>query len=199
MGCFLKESLDSKFNQIWETFFSPLVSTPTIPSKFDKVDITLAVSLVWALKDDMEQKNVKVACKFISLLMSDYIPDEIMTTIDEEKNYTHAKLADLIEEVIEEPSTATDITFPSDVRASPQRGGVFHQSSPYLRSSYPPIPPISSHSPPPPHCSPFSLRLTYLNWKQLTIQSFSLVESMTSKYQLYRIKNLFMVEQLFAP
>ena len=99
-------------------------------SNFEFVDVSHAISSVIAIKDEEEQGLVKIASKCTSLIMENFVVDQLLTIIDDEKKVGHDAFSEKIESTIlipENPKKKMAVKFPSDTNLD------------YLEMCYPPI------------------------------------------------------------
>ncbi|KAK2190440.1 hypothetical protein NP493_80g05043 [Ridgeia piscesae] len=68
---------------------------------FEKIDISSQVAYVIAPKDDSEMTIVKKACQATMDLFKKYLREQIMDLIDRDKKVKHSKLADQVEEALQ--------------------------------------------------------------------------------------------------
>lgn len=95
IGIISKDKYQGKFINEW----SPLWDVES--KKFSQLDVSQGVSISLELKDDDEQKNLRTSSR-ASVNMMSYFFDEMSTIIDEDKNVSNSKLADKIENKIDD-------------------------------------------------------------------------------------------------
>jgi nucleosome binding factor SPN SPT16 subunit len=61
------------------------------------VDVSAALSTLLAIKDEEEQLCLRTAAKCSNLILSDYVVDQLLTIIDDEKKVAHDSLSEQIE------------------------------------------------------------------------------------------------------
>ncbi len=67
-----------------------------------QVDVSAAFAYTSAVKDSTEIGLLKKACQLTCTIFSKYVKREIVTIVDDEKRVKHSKIAEDIEEVINE-------------------------------------------------------------------------------------------------
>ncbi|KAI5800248.1 FACT complex subunit-domain-containing protein [Peziza echinospora] len=91
VGVFAKEQPRGPFVEEWKKFYEP------VKGGFEEIDVSLDMSSVLSIKDDVELKSMRAASRVCVGIMNQYFVDEMSTTIDDEKKITHAALAAKIE------------------------------------------------------------------------------------------------------
>ncbi|CAO3594139.1 unnamed protein product [Absidia cylindrospora] len=87
----------------------------TSGKSYEEVDIAPAISACIAVKDDEEVRNMRTASKVSANIMKYYFTEEMLKIIDEEKNVSHEKLADMTEGALEEPKHERRIRLPIEI------------------------------------------------------------------------------------
>ncbi|ORZ24132.1 FACT complex subunit-domain-containing protein [Absidia repens] len=82
---------------------------------YEEVDIAPAISACIAVKDEEEVRNMRTASKVSANIMRYYFTEEMLKIIDEEKNVSHEKLADMTEGALEEPKHERRIRLPNEI------------------------------------------------------------------------------------
>jgi nucleosome binding factor SPN SPT16 subunit len=113
----IKQSRDGKKYgiPIKDSYSGPLYEgfNEKLKGELAPVDISRGLAHVFVTKDEEEIKNVKTASKISTVVMKDYLVDEILSIIDEEKEIKHSDLAQKVEDFIFNENRK--IKFPSDV------------------------------------------------------------------------------------
>lgn len=91
LGILPKDKYEGNFVTEWNDLFA--ASTKT----FTQVDITAALAELMQVKDEEEQKTLRVAAKASTGVMTEYLSKEIFNVINEERKITHYKLAQNVE------------------------------------------------------------------------------------------------------
>lgn len=86
-----------------------------ISKDVEEVDISAALSLAFAVKDETELRSMRTAARAASGMMADYWIDEMAEVLDSEKKVTHNKLADQLNKKIDDPKLFKKISkLPND-------------------------------------------------------------------------------------
>lgn len=92
IGVFPKEKFEGDFFKDWNKTMDQ--------AGFDKIDASVIVSSILAVKDDIELNNVKKASEITNKIFSKYLKDQIINIIDGEKKVKHAKLSEGVEQAV---------------------------------------------------------------------------------------------------
>lgn len=92
IGVFPKDKYEGEFFNDW--------SKTIDKAGFEKVDASGLISAVLAFKDDTELTYIKKACEITSKIYSKYLKDQLVNIIDGEKKTKHSKIAESVEQVI---------------------------------------------------------------------------------------------------
>lgn len=91
---------------------------------FDKIDASLIISSILAVKDEAELNNVKKAAEITNKIFSKYLKDQIINVIDGEKKVKHSKLSEGVEQAINDSKyvstndkQAVEICYPAIVQS----------------------------------------------------------------------------------
>ncbi|CAG8556371.1 17349_t:CDS:10, partial [Funneliformis caledonium] len=84
---------EGHFVQEWQEVYEDL------KADIEEVDVSAGIASVLAIKDDDELKTIKAACKLSSLVMQHFI-GVVTSIIDEEKQVTHEKLSEDIDNLL---------------------------------------------------------------------------------------------------
>lgn len=68
----------------------------------EQVDISVGLAITQEVKDEEELRSIRVASKASMGVMTKYFADKMSSIIDEEKNITHSRLAEIVEDKIED-------------------------------------------------------------------------------------------------
>ncbi|KAJ1922840.1 FACT complex subunit spt16 [Tieghemiomyces parasiticus] len=109
VGHFPKDESGGKFMDEWQAAYKPY------EAKFEKVDVSVAVAEVLAVKDADELKNIRTACKITSLMMSNYFSNKMAAILDADKKVTHEKLSDATESGLWDPKVIKTAKIPADI------------------------------------------------------------------------------------
>jgi nucleosome binding factor SPN SPT16 subunit len=83
IGVFPKDKYDGDFFVDWNKSIDQ--------AGFEKLDASLLVSSVLAVKDEIELNNIKKACELTSKIYSKYLKDQLVNIIDGEKVFITKK------------------------------------------------------------------------------------------------------------
>ena len=92
IGVFPKDKYDGDFFVDWNKSVEQ--------AGLEKVDASVLISSVLAVKDEAELNNIKKACELTSKIYSKYLKDQLVNIIDGEKKMKHSKIAEQVEAVI---------------------------------------------------------------------------------------------------
>jgi nucleosome binding factor SPN SPT16 subunit len=92
VGLLLKEKHDGDFVKNW--------SKTIDQAGFDKVDASVIIASILAVKDEAEINNIKKASEITNKIFSKYLKDYIINVIDGEKKVKHAKLSEGVDQAI---------------------------------------------------------------------------------------------------
>lgn len=106
LGCLIKEKQAGSFVASWNAFLEE--------SLVEKVEITPALSYLFAVKDDTEVDLVKRSSVFTNKVMKHGFLKEMENILDNDISITHSSLAKKIEDIINDP-TPLGIKLPSDI------------------------------------------------------------------------------------
>ncbi|CAG8585817.1 6383_t:CDS:10 [Funneliformis mosseae] len=93
LGILPKDLKEGHFVQEWQEVYEDL------KADIEEVDVSAGIASVLAIKDDDELKTIKAACKLSSLVMQHFI-GVVTSIIDEEKQVTHEKLSEDIDNLL---------------------------------------------------------------------------------------------------
>ncbi|RKO97930.1 hypothetical protein CXG81DRAFT_14380 [Caulochytrium protostelioides] len=111
-GMVLKDmEQDGAFAQQWLA----RARAPETATAITFVDMTASIATVLAVKDDSEQKLVRVAAKVSSAVMNHFFIDRMQSVIDEQLSVTHDALSHEIEGCIEGDNCRKKLRLASDV------------------------------------------------------------------------------------
>uniref|UniRef100_A0A7N0U8U9 FACT complex subunit n=1 Tax=Kalanchoe fedtschenkoi TaxID=63787 RepID=A0A7N0U8U9_KALFE len=96
VGHIAREAPEGKFLETWDEKLKS--------SNFHLCDVTTGFSDLFAVKDGIEQTNVKKAAYLTSSVMRHFVVPKLEQVIDEEKKVSHSSLMDDTEKIILEPS-----------------------------------------------------------------------------------------------
>lgn len=96
LGIIAKDKYQGKFMAEWAPLWEEEVKA------FTPLDVSQGLSISLELKDEEEQKNLRTSAR-ASVNMMSYFFDEMSTIVDEDKNVSNAKLADKVENKIDDP------------------------------------------------------------------------------------------------
>lgn len=100
-----KNSYQGKFMTEWNPLWEEAVKS----NDLNLFDISLGLSHVWEVKDEIEQKFITVASRASDKFM-DYLADEMVNAVDEDLKITNAKLSDKVENKIDDIKFLKKIT-----------------------------------------------------------------------------------------
>ncbi|CEG70970.1 hypothetical protein RMATCC62417_06776 [Rhizopus microsporus] len=109
VGVVVKDKFSGKNIEEWKK------ACETFKKNYEEIDISTAIGVCLAEKDEEEVRNVRTAAKVSSNVMQYYFVPEMSTLIDEEKPITHEKLSNNTEEVLEDPNMLSRIKLPPEV------------------------------------------------------------------------------------
>ncbi|CAB4485087.1 unnamed protein product [Rhizophagus irregularis] len=93
LGILPKDLKEGNFVQEWSEVYK------NFKDKIEEVDVSAGVASVLAVKDEEELKTVRVAGKLSSLIMQHFI-GVVTSLVDEEKQVTHEKLSEDIDNIL---------------------------------------------------------------------------------------------------
>ncbi|TGZ82797.1 SPT16-domain-containing protein [Ascodesmis nigricans] len=96
VGVVTKDNPQGPFAKEWKAVYQPEAAG------IEEVDISVALSTVMSVKDEMELKTMRASSRAAVALMKDYFVDEMSKIIDEEKKITHEQLSTKIEAKIDD-------------------------------------------------------------------------------------------------
>ena len=97
VGIVAKVESTGPFVDEWKKMFGD------ISKDVEEVDISTALSLAFAVKDETELRSMRTAARAASGMMADYWIDEMAEVLDSEKKVTHNKLTDQLNKKIDDP------------------------------------------------------------------------------------------------
>ncbi|CAB3251883.1 unnamed protein product [Arctia plantaginis] len=101
LGVFAKDNYPGEFCESWKGIMKA--------EKFENVDISSAIALLMAPKEDSEIITVKKACLVTVDVFTKYLKDQIMEIIDSDKKVKHSKLAEGVEAAISDKKYVTGV------------------------------------------------------------------------------------------
>ncbi|ORY78644.1 FACT complex component Spt16 [Protomyces lactucae-debilis] len=107
MGIFAKDTYGGKAIDEWNAAFKSEEAT------VEKVDVSAAISPCMAIKDNNELGHIKSAARSSVTVLSDFFVEEMARIVDEERKVTHSRLAEKVEQVLE------DSKFVQKIKAGP--------------------------------------------------------------------------------
>lgn len=126
IGILAKDKAESPLIADWNKY----LEAHRVESGVEMLDITASMANVLSVKDEDELILAKLASKASAVVMEEYVMDQIMTIIDEEKKVSHESLSEKIEQSIlvpQNPKKKMPVKFGADVNVD------------YLEMCYPPI------------------------------------------------------------
>lgn len=97
LGVIAKDRFDGKFIDEWNSVFQKY------ENEFDKIDICAGISKTLEVKDEDELRLTTLASKSSSIML-DYLTDEMVNILDEEKPVSNEKLSEIVEnKVFDDP------------------------------------------------------------------------------------------------
>ncbi|KAJ8303246.1 hypothetical protein KUTeg_019642 [Tegillarca granosa] len=93
VGEFSKDKFPGEFMDGWRSALKG--------GGFDKVDVSSSLAYIMAPKEESEIKTMQKACSVTCDVFSKYLKEQIMTAIDAEKKVKHSKLADGVEQALQ--------------------------------------------------------------------------------------------------
>merc|ERR1719412_1341307 len=78
-------------------------------SKLVKVDISSAIAVIMATKEESEINTIKKACQVTLDIYSKYLKEQIMDVIDNDKKIKHTKLAEGVEKAVTDQKYANNL------------------------------------------------------------------------------------------
>ncbi|XP_035678182.1 FACT complex subunit SPT16-like isoform X1 [Branchiostoma floridae] len=94
MGVFAKDNFPGEFMESWRAALDK--------GGFDKADISAEVAMIMAPKEDDELNVMKKACQITADVFTKHFKEQIMEIIDADKRVKHAKIADSLEQALED-------------------------------------------------------------------------------------------------
>lgn len=101
MGVFAKDNFPGEFIELWRAALKK--------EDFQTVDVSPAVAMVIAPKDDYEILTIKKACMVSVDVFTKYLKDQIMEIIDSDKKVKHNKLAEGVDAAISDKKYVTGV------------------------------------------------------------------------------------------
>ena len=109
VGTIARSEATGPFADEWKKAFGDIVK------EVDEIDISLALSMAFAVKDEAELRSMRTASRACSGIISDYWIDEMAGVLDSEKKISHATLVQKIAGKIEDPKFFNKISkLPAD-------------------------------------------------------------------------------------
>jgi len=93
LGILPKDLKEGNFVQEWLEVYE------NFKDSIEEVDVSIGIASVLAIKDEEELKTIRVACKLSSLIMNHFI-GVVTSIVDEEKQVTHEKLSEDIDNIL---------------------------------------------------------------------------------------------------
>lgn len=101
LGVFAKDNYPGEFCESWKAVMKA--------EKFENVDISSAVAILMAPKEDSEIITVKKACLVTVDVFTKYLKDQVMEIIDSDKKVKHSKLAEGVEAAVSDKKYVTGV------------------------------------------------------------------------------------------
>ncbi|XP_041375424.1 FACT complex subunit SPT16-like [Gigantopelta aegis] len=76
---------------------------------FEKVDVSASLAYIMAPKEESEQKTMQRACQVTCDIFNKYLKEQVMEIIDAEKKVKHSKLADGVEQALQNKKYVTGV------------------------------------------------------------------------------------------
>ncbi|KAK6186586.1 hypothetical protein SNE40_008599 [Patella caerulea] len=100
-GEFAKDKFPGEFLDSWRAALKD--------AELDKVDVSVAFAYIMASKEEAEQKTIQRACQVTCDVFNKYLKEQIMEIIDAEKKVKHSKLADGVEQALQNKKYVTGV------------------------------------------------------------------------------------------
>ncbi|ESO89772.1 hypothetical protein LOTGIDRAFT_124718 [Lottia gigantea] len=100
-GEFVKDKFPGEFLDSWRAALKD--------GEFEKVDVSTAFAYIMASKEETEQKTIQRACQVTCDVFNKYLKEQIMEIIDAEKKVKHSKLADGVEQALQNKKYVTGV------------------------------------------------------------------------------------------
>uniref|UniRef100_A0A060T472 FACT complex subunit n=1 Tax=Blastobotrys adeninivorans TaxID=409370 RepID=A0A060T472_BLAAD len=107
-GMLPKDVYEGAFVTEWTEAFEAFKKDNSIT----EVDVSGGLANSMSIKDEEELRNIRLAAKATSKLMSGYFADKMSTIIDEDKKITHSKLAEQVEDKIDDEKHFREMRLP---------------------------------------------------------------------------------------
>lgn len=101
LGIFVKDNYPGEFCESWKAVLKG--------EKFENVDVSSAIALLMAPKEDSEIITIKKACLVTVDVFTKYLKDQIMEIIDSDKKVKHSKLAEGVETAVSDKKYVTGV------------------------------------------------------------------------------------------
>ncbi|KAL3860233.1 hypothetical protein ACJMK2_010387 [Sinanodonta woodiana] len=101
VGEFSKDKFPGEFMDIFRAAIKS--------GNFEKVDVSASLAIIMAPKDEAELKIIQKACSVTCDVFSKYLKDQIMEVIDADKKVKHSKLADGVEQALQNKKYVTGV------------------------------------------------------------------------------------------
>ncbi|KAL1917850.1 uncharacterized protein VTP21DRAFT_3684 [Calcarisporiella thermophila] len=109
LGILPKDKFDGKIVNEWKDAFSEA------GAGIEEVDVSGGIAAVLAVKDEEEMKTMRIASRLSTIMMQNFFVEEMTSIIDQEKNVTHEKIAELTESALMDEKQAKKLRIPPDV------------------------------------------------------------------------------------
>lgn len=96
LGILAKDKYEGNIVTEWNELFS------ASSHKFTEVDVAPALAELMQLKDDEEQRTIRVAAKASTGIMTEYLAKELFNIINEERKITHSKISQNVESKLDD-------------------------------------------------------------------------------------------------